>query len=75
MIRPGIKKLFRLAFHRREDAERDVREEMRLHETSPNNPFVLGGVALVLLAVAVAASLVPAFLARRVDSMEALRAD
>ena len=31
MIRPGIRKLFRLAFHRREDATRDVGDEIRLH--------------------------------------------
>ena len=31
MIRPGIKNIFRLAFHRREDAERDVNDEMRVH--------------------------------------------
>jgi hypothetical protein len=46
-----------------------------LYETSPNNPFVLGGVALVLLGVAVIASLVPAMRAKSVDPMEALRAE
>jgi putative ABC transport system permease protein len=46
-----------------------------LYETSPNDPFVLAGVGLVLLAVAVTASLVPALRARRVDPMEALRAE
>jgi predicted permease len=46
-----------------------------LYGTSPNDPLVLGGVALVLLAVAVAASLVPAMRAKRVDPIEALRAD
>jgi ABC-type antimicrobial peptide transport system permease subunit len=46
-----------------------------LYETSPNNPFVLGGVALVLLAVAMVASLVPALRAKSVDPLEALRAD
>ncbi|HEY5440747.1 MAG TPA: FtsX-like permease family protein [Gemmatimonadaceae bacterium] len=46
-----------------------------LYDTSPTDPLVLGGVALVLLAVAVAASLVPAFRAKRVDPMEALRAE
>ena len=46
-----------------------------LYDTSPNNPFVLGGVALVLIGVAVIASLVPALRAKRVDPMEALRAE
>lgn len=46
-----------------------------LYQTSPNDPYVLGGVALVLLAVAMMASLVPAMRAKRVDPMEALRAD
>ncbi len=46
-----------------------------LYETSPNNPFVLGGVALVLFGVAVLASLIPALRAKRVDPMEALRAE
>ncbi|HEX7546394.1 MAG TPA: ADOP family duplicated permease [Gemmatimonadaceae bacterium] len=46
-----------------------------LYDTSPNDPYVLGGVAAVLLAVAVVASLVPAMRAKRVDPMEALRAD
>jgi predicted permease len=46
-----------------------------LYETSPDNPLVLGGVALVLLVVAVIASLVPALRAKSVDPMEALRAE
>jgi predicted permease len=46
-----------------------------LYDTSPNNPFVLGGVAAVLIGVAVIASLVPAMRAKRVDPMEALRSE
>jgi predicted permease len=46
-----------------------------LYDTAPNNPFVLGGVALVLLGVAVVASLVPANRAKSVDPLEALRAE
>jgi putative ABC transport system permease protein len=46
-----------------------------LYDTAPNNPFVLGGIALVLLGVAVVASLVPAIRAKSVDPLEALRAE
>jgi predicted permease len=46
-----------------------------LYDTAPNNPFVLGGVAIVLLVVAVIASLVPAIRAKSVDPLEALRAE
>ena len=46
-----------------------------LYDTSPSDPFVLAGVAFVLLAVAVAASLVPAIRAKRVDPLEALKAE
>jgi predicted permease len=49
--------------------------EPLLFETSPRDPAVFGGVALVLLAVAVMASLVPASRARKVNPMEAMRAE
>ena len=45
MIRPRIKKLFRLAFHRREDAERDVRDEIRLHVELRTEQLIGGGMA------------------------------
>ena len=47
MIRPGIKKLFRLAFHRREDAARDVRDEIRLHVELRIEQLIAGGMAPV----------------------------
>ena len=46
-----------------------------LYETSPNDPFVLGGVVFVLLGVAIVASVVPAMRAKGVDPIAALRAD
>jgi predicted permease len=46
-----------------------------LFETSPRDGSVYATVALVLLAVSVAASLLPALRATRVDPMTALRAD
>ena len=46
-----------------------------LYGTSPHDPVVMAGVALVLLLVAAAASLTPAWRAARVDPAEALRAE
>ena len=46
-----------------------------LFDTSPRDPAVLAGVAVTLLAVAVAASLAPAWRATRVDPNVALRAE
>jgi predicted permease len=46
-----------------------------LYGVSPRDPIVLGMVALVLLIAAVAACLVPALRAARVDPMETLRAE
>ena len=45
----------------------------QLFEVSPTDPVVLGGVVLVLVAVALAACLLPACRAPRVDPMTALR--
>lgn len=46
-----------------------------LFEVSARDPVVLAGVSVALLASAIAASLVPAYRATRVDPMTALRAD
>ncbi len=46
-----------------------------LHETSPREPAVFATVALVLLAVAIVASVVPAWRASRVDPTVALKSD
>jgi putative ABC transport system permease protein len=46
-----------------------------LHDVPTHDPTVLGGVALLLLMVAIAAALLPALRASRVSPMTALRAD
>ncbi|MGH7523023.1 MAG: FtsX-like permease family protein, partial [Gemmatimonadales bacterium] len=46
-----------------------------LYHTSPHDPVVLAGVAIALLLAAIAASLVPAWRALRVDPVSALRAE
>jgi len=46
-----------------------------LFQVSPRDPRVLGAVALTLLAVSLAASLIPGLRATRVDPVAALRAD
>jgi len=46
-----------------------------LYEVSPRDPWVLGAVAVTLLAVGIAASLVPGLRATRVDPMAALKSD
>jgi ABC-type antimicrobial peptide transport system permease subunit len=49
--------------------------EPLLFDTSPRNPAIFAVVAIVLLVVALLASVVPAWRASRVDPIEALRAD
>jgi ABC-type antimicrobial peptide transport system permease subunit len=46
-----------------------------LYQTSPTDPWILGGVALLLVVTTLLGSLLPAFRASRVPPMEALRAD
>ena len=46
-----------------------------LFETSPRSPIILAGVAVVLICVALLASVVPAIRAKRVDPMLALRTE
>jgi len=46
-----------------------------LFDTSPRDPLVIGGVAIVMLATAVGASLLPALRASRIDPASALRAE
>ncbi|MEQ1858023.1 MAG: ABC transporter permease [Longimicrobiales bacterium] len=46
-----------------------------LFDTSPRDPWVLGGVAGILLVVSMLAGLVPGLRATRVDPMRALKAD
>ena len=49
--------------------------EALLYRVGPRDPLALGGTAVVLLLVALAASLIPAFRATRVDPVEVLRAE
>jgi ABC-type lipoprotein release transport system permease subunit len=46
-----------------------------LFEVEPTDPLVLGAVSVLLLAVAMAASMIPAWRAMRVNTTEVLRID
>ena len=46
-----------------------------LHDVQPGDPATFAAVAVILTAVAIAASLVPAWRATRVDPVRALRAE
>jgi ABC-type antimicrobial peptide transport system permease subunit len=46
-----------------------------LYGVAPNDPFILGSVAAMLLAISIFAALAPAWRAARVDPVTALRAD
>jgi ABC-type antimicrobial peptide transport system permease subunit len=46
-----------------------------LYQTSPRDPMVLAAAGLVVVVVALAASVVPGLRATKVDPMEALRAE
>ena len=46
-----------------------------LYETSARDPLVFGSVVVLLLSIALVASLVPAVRARRVNPLEALRSE
>jgi len=46
-----------------------------LFETSPRDPVIFGGVAALLVGIALVASAIPAVRASRVDPITALRAD
>ena len=46
-----------------------------LYQTSARDPLILGAIAIMLLSVAVMASLIPARRATRADPLSALRAE
>ena len=49
--------------------------EPLLFDTSPREPVVFGGVAIVLIGTAIAATIVPAARARRINPVDALRSE